>query len=59
MGETGSALAFIICAFCFALVIIFKKNEIPAPMRRGLAILAIVMVGFSFFLIIYTFLHMS
>jgi DMSO/TMAO reductase YedYZ heme-binding membrane subunit len=53
----GSLLTFIIVSFALALVIIMKRETIPMPMRRYLAIFALVAVAFSFFLVVYSFLH--
>lgn len=59
MPDSGSIAAFIILSFCFALVLIMKKDTLAPGFKRGLAILAIVMVSFSFFLIIYYLLNMG
>lgn len=54
--DTTTIVIFIILAFSFAAILIMRRDTIPAPMRRGLALLAIVMVSFAFFLIVYSFL---
>lgn len=59
MTDSGSITTFIIVSFCFALILIMKKNSLAPQFRRALALMAIVMVGFSFFLILYSLLHMG
>ncbi len=58
MKDTGSIVTFVIVSFALALILIMKKDTLPMPMRRGLAILALVMVSLSFFLILYSFLSL-
>ncbi|TDF95833.1 hypothetical protein [Paenibacillus piri] len=55
MSNSTSILTFIIVSFCFALILVLKKDSIPASARRSLALLALVMVTFSFGLIVYSF----
>jgi drug/metabolite transporter (DMT)-like permease len=59
MSNSSSILTFIIVSFCLALVLIMKKDSLPSSMKRYLALLALVMVGCSFVLIVYSLLHMS
>jgi hypothetical protein len=47
---------FIILAFLQGFVLIAYKETIPAPLKRWLAIFAIVMLLVAFFLMIYGFL---
>ncbi|MEX2461860.1 MAG: hypothetical protein WD469_11315 [Paenibacillaceae bacterium] len=54
--DSGSILTFIIVAFSLALIVIMKRESLPPQMKRPLALLAIVMVSFAFFLIVYSFL---
>lgn len=55
MSNSASLLTFIIVSFCFALILILKKDSLPSHVKRPLAILALVMVTFSFSLIVYSF----
>lgn len=55
MSNSGSVISFIIVAFCLGAVLILKKDTLPANMKRPLAIIAIIMVSFAFFLIVYSF----
>lgn len=48
-------IIFIIVAFSFSLIIIMKKNAIPAHFRRGLAAVSVVMVFVAFALMLYSF----
>lgn len=55
MTQSGSILTFILVSFCLAIILIMKKDSLPAPMKRYLALLAIVMVSLSFVLIVVSF----
>jgi len=55
MNNTGTTVAFIVSCFCFAGVLILSRNSIRPPMRRYLAITAIVMIVISFALLVYLF----
>jgi hypothetical protein len=57
--DTGSILTFIIISFCLALILIMKRHTLPAPFKRYLALLAIVMVAMSFVLILFSFYTMG
>jgi len=57
--DKGSLLTFIIVSFCFALVLILKRDTLAPQFKRGLALLALVMIAFSFFLIVYSFLTLG
>ncbi|MEB3100261.1 hypothetical protein [Ferviditalea candida] len=57
MKSSDTFVIFIIAAFSFALILILKKNSIPEKFRRPLAITALMMVVFAFFLIVYAFLQ--
>ncbi|MEF3302720.1 hypothetical protein [Paenibacillus sp. GYB003] len=57
MNDTGSIVLFTILAFSLALVLIMKKDSIPPQLRRMLALVAIVLVSCSFFLIAFSLLY--
>lgn len=59
MTDIGTITTFIILSFCFALVLIMKKDTLQPAFKRGLAIMALIMVSFSFFLIVYSFFNMG
>jgi len=59
LNDTGSIVLFTILAFSLALVLIMKKDTIQPQMRRLLALVAIVLVSCSFFLIVFSFLRAS
>jgi uncharacterized membrane protein len=59
MTDTGSILTFVIVSFCLALILIMRRNSLPAPFKRYLALLAIVMVVMSFVLIVLSFYRMG
>lgn len=49
-----TSVIFIIAAFCLGLVLIMKKDTIPSPLKKWMAISAIVMILFAFFIIVYS-----
>lgn len=55
MLDSGTVITFIIVSFCLAGVLIFKRDSIPDQMKRPLAICALLLVCFSFFLIVFLF----
>ncbi|MFC4812303.1 hypothetical protein [Paenibacillus sp. GCM10023250] len=57
--DTTSTIIFIIAAFSLGGVLLMQRNNIPANLRRGLAIAAIVFIAFAFFLIVYSFATMG
>ncbi|WP_308638722.1 hypothetical protein [Paenibacillus silvisoli] len=57
--EPTSTIIFIIAAFSLGIILIMQRNNIPASMRRGLAIAAIVFIAFAFFLIVYSLTTMG
>lgn len=52
--DASVILTFIIVAFSLGLILIMTKDRIPPQFRRGLAIVAIIMVTYAFFLILYS-----
>ncbi len=59
LNNGASILTFIIVSFALALILIMKKDSLPSSMKRPLALLALVMISFSFGLIIYSFFGLS
>jgi hypothetical protein len=57
--DAASIITFLIISFSLALVLIMKRDTLPPPMKRPLALLAIILVSFSFFLVVYSFFHTS
>ncbi|GGI45501.1 hypothetical protein GCM10008018_12480 [Paenibacillus marchantiophytorum] len=55
MTNSGSIITFVLVSFCLAIILIMKKDSLPAQMKRYLALLAIVMVSLSFVLILISF----
>ncbi|CAG7625376.1 hypothetical protein PAESOLCIP111_02719 [Paenibacillus solanacearum] len=56
MNNAASIITFLIVSFSLALILIMKKDSLPSGVKRPLALLALVMVAFSFALIVYSFL---
>lgn len=54
-----ATLIFVIAAFALGAILIMKRDTIPAHMRRGLALVSLVLIAFAFFLIVYSFATMG
>ena len=54
MRDSGSIIAFIVAAFALSAILILKRDSLPAHVKRPLAITALVMVSFAFFMIVYS-----
>lgn len=57
--DPSISIVFIIIAFSLGLVLVMKKDTIPAPLKRWMAIFAIVMILFAFFIIVYSLLQLG
>ncbi|GBG12269.1 hypothetical protein B1748_07320 [Paenibacillus sp. MY03] len=57
--DMTSTVIFVIAAFCLGAIVIIKRDSLPQGMRRGLAILSILLIAFSFFLIVYSLFRMG
>ncbi|KIL37231.1 signal transduction histidine kinase [Cohnella kolymensis] len=53
--DVSTNVIFIIAAFSLAVVLIMSRERIPPNLRRGLALLSILLVLFAFFLIVWSF----
>ncbi|THF79941.1 hypothetical protein [Cohnella fermenti] len=52
--EDNPTLIFALAAFVLAAVLIWQRDNIPQKLKRGMAIISLVLVAFAFFLIVYT-----
>ncbi|WP_438447870.1 hypothetical protein [Gorillibacterium sp. sgz5001074] len=59
MSDIGTITTFVIISFSFALILIMKKDTLHPSFKRGLALMAAVMMAFSFFLIVYSLFTMG
>ncbi len=57
--DITATIIFIIAAFSLGVIIIMQRNNMPASMRRGVAIAAIAFIAFAFFLIVYSLATMG
>ncbi|MDQ6421844.1 hypothetical protein RB620_20660 [Paenibacillus sp. LHD-117] len=57
--DTTSTIIFIVAAFSLGAIVIMKRDSLPQSMRRGLAIVSILLIAFSFFLIAYSLFTMG
>jgi hypothetical protein len=57
--DPTTIIIFIIAAFSLGAILIMKRDSLPERMRRGLALIAIVLIAFAFFLIVYSFFSMG
>ncbi|MBO2942564.1 hypothetical protein JJQ72_00995 [Paenibacillus sp. F411] len=53
--DYSNAVIFIILAFSLGLIMIMNRDRIPAQLRKGMAITAIFMILFAFYIIVYSF----
>lgn len=49
-------IIFIISAFALGVILILMRDRLPARLRRGMAVTAILLILFAFFLIVYSFI---
>ena len=52
----SSAIVFIISSFALGILLIVNRERIPGKLRRGMAAIAVLLILFSFVLIVYSFL---
>jgi len=57
--DTSATLIFIIAAFSLGAIVIMKRDSIPASMRRGISLIAIALIAFAFFLIVFSLFNMG
>ncbi|WP_274365994.1 hypothetical protein [Paenibacillus thermotolerans] len=55
MSSSGPLITFIIVSFCLAGIVILRRESIPQPMRKYLAIFSLFMISASFIMLTYTF----
>ncbi|WP_199622143.1 hypothetical protein [Paenibacillus alkalitolerans] len=55
MNVSGPLVLFVIVSFCLAGVVILRKEAIPQPLRKILAIFSLVMIAASFIMMTYSF----
>lgn len=53
----SSTLIFIISSFALGVILILSRERIPNQLKRGMAILSILLILFAFFLIVYSFFN--
>ena len=51
----SSTLIYIISSFALGVILILSRDRIPNQLKRGMAILSILLILFAFFLIVYSF----
>lgn len=52
----SNMIIFIISAFALGVILILMRDRLPARLRRGMAVTAILLILFAFFLIVYSFI---
>ncbi|MBG9736400.1 hypothetical protein [Paenibacillus alvei] len=55
MNFSSTNLIFILLAFSLGVILIWKRDTLPDKLQRPLAITALCMIVFAFFLIVYSF----
>ena len=53
--DSTSTVVFIIAAFSLGAILIMKRDSLPPKIRRGMAIISILLIALAFFLIVYEF----
>ncbi|MFB5760481.1 hypothetical protein [Paenibacillus medicaginis] len=51
--DTSNSIIFIILAFTLGAVLLMMRDSIPAQLKKWMALTAVVMICFAFFLIVY------
>ncbi|MFF2481555.1 hypothetical protein [Paenibacillus sp. NPDC058071] len=54
-----ATIIFVIASFALGAVVYMKRDSLPANMKRSLALISILMIAFSFFLIVYSLYSMG
>ncbi|UNK17087.1 hypothetical protein MNQ98_21750 [Paenibacillus sp. N3/727] len=54
-----NAVIFIILAFSLGLIMIMNKDSIPQKIRRGMALTAVGLILFAFYIIVYSLYTMG
>jgi len=52
--DASASQMFILSAFALAAILILRRDSIPAKLRRGMAIFALVLVALAFILLVYS-----
>ncbi|MEK3786230.1 hypothetical protein [Paenibacillus sp. FSL K6-1230] len=55
--DTSSPVIFIILAFTLGIVLILKRDSLPAPLKKWMALASVIMIAFAFFLIVYGLMY--
>ncbi|WP_309120151.1 hypothetical protein [Paenibacillus sp.] len=59
MQSSGALAVFLVVSFCLAAVVILKRESIPDPLRRPIAIATLVMIVAAFVMLLATFFTMG
>ncbi|SMF78375.1 hypothetical protein SAMN05661091_1553 [Paenibacillus uliginis N3/975] len=54
-----NAVIFIILAFSLGLIMIMNKDSIPQKIRKGMALTAVALILFAFYIIVYSLYTMG
>ncbi|MUT68832.1 hypothetical protein [Paenibacillus sp. NEAU-GSW1] len=54
-----ATIIFVIASFVLGGVVFMKRESIAPPFRRSLALISIVFIAFSFFLVVYSLFTMG
>ncbi|SYX85223.1 hypothetical protein [Paenibacillus alvei] len=52
--NSSTNLIFILLAFSLGVILVWKRDTLPEKLRRPLAITALCLITFAFFLIVYS-----
>ncbi|TLS54271.1 hypothetical protein FE782_02700 [Paenibacillus antri] len=59
MQSSGALAVFLVVSFCLAAVVILKRESIPDPLRRPIAVSTLVMIVAAFVMLLVTFFTMG
>ncbi|MBH5318216.1 hypothetical protein I6N90_10390 [Paenibacillus sp. GSMTC-2017] len=57
--DATTSIIFIIAAFSLGAILVMKRDTLPPKLKRGMALVSILLIAFSFFLIVYSLFTMG
>ncbi len=57
--NTESSIIFVILAFSLGAILILKKDTLPPPLKKWLAISAILFIVVAFFIIVFSLFNLG
>jgi len=57
--DGSTSIIFIVLAFSLGAILVLKKDTLPSPLKKWMAICSIVMIAFAFFIIVYSLFNLG